>query len=176
MSELSDRIMSNKGSFERLVARIPGFKGYHEKEARRTADRMLRDHIAAELDERIKRMARIEKLILDNGGLAYMTKTRSAKSKIQLFRDKIATSMPGYDGMWAQMKIEAEDLDKIYAFDEAQVVYVDKFDAALDALEQAVLNKEELDVLIYELEQIGVEAIEAYNLREDVLIGLSKSV
>lgn len=176
MSELSDRIMSSKGSFERLIARIPGFKGYHEKEARRTADRMLRDHIAGELDERIKRMSRIENLILDNGGLAYMTKTRSAKSKIQLFRDKIGTSTPGYDGMWAQMKIEADDLDKVYAFDEAQVVYVDKIDAALEVLEQAALNKEQLDVPIYELEKVGVEAIEAYNLREDVLTDLSKSI
>ena len=176
MSELSDRILSEKGSFERLIARIPGFKGYHEKEARRTADRMLRDHIAEKLDERIKRMARIENLILDNGGLAYMTKTRSAKSKIQLFRDKIATSTPGYDGMWAQMKIEAEDLDKIYAFDEAQAAYVDKIDAALDSLEQAVLTQGQLDVLIYELETVAVEAIEAYNLREDVLTDLSNSI
>ena len=46
MSDLYDQIVSQRGQFERLIARIPGFRGYVDKGARRTADRMLRDQIA----------------------------------------------------------------------------------------------------------------------------------
>ena len=59
-SELYNQIMSQKGSFENLVMKIPGFKGYQEKQARRTADRMLRDHLAGEIDNHIKRFGRLQ--------------------------------------------------------------------------------------------------------------------
>ena len=55
MSELYDQIVSQRGSMQRLLARIPGFRGYQDKAERRNADMMLRDHIAGELAKRVKR-------------------------------------------------------------------------------------------------------------------------
>jgi hypothetical protein len=176
MSTLYDKIVSNRGSFERLVAQIPGFKGYQEKQARRTADRMLRDYISGELDERIRRLIRIEKLILDTIGMSLMPRTRDVKGKLQLYRDKIATAAPKYDGMWAQMKIGTEELETIYSFDEAQMVYVGKLDESLDALEKAALAKDGLETVIYEFDGLLNEAIEAFNLRDDILIGFSQTI
>lgn len=176
MSDLYEKIIGQRGSFENLIARIPGFKGYQDKQARRTADRMLRDYIAGELDKRVQRLVRLEKLILDVLGMSYMPRTRSAKSKMQLYRDKIATRAPGYDGMWAQMKIEAEELERIYAFDEAHIGYADKFDMALDTLELAIKNRENVEQAIWDLETVATEAIDAYSLRDEVLTNLSKTV
>ncbi len=177
MSDLYEKIVSQRGSFERLIARLPGFKGYQDKQARRTADRMVREYIAGELDKRIDRLIRLEKLLLDvDGGMSYMPRTRSAKSRMQLYRDKIFTQAPGYDGMWAQMKIGAEELEKIYSFDEAHIGYADKFDEALDKFEQAILSKENLEQVIWDLESLASEAIEAYDLRDEVLTNLSKTV
>jgi len=168
--------MSNKGSFERLIARIPGFKGYQEKQARRNADSMLREHIARELDERLRRFVRIEKLILETMGLSYMTRSRDVKGKVQLYRDKITAAMPGYDGMWAQMKIEEEELEQIYAFDEAQIMYVDKIDVVLDTIEQAALQKEGLEEALYELDTVASEAIDAFDMRADILTNFGKTI
>lgn len=176
MSSLYDQIVSNRGSLEKLVARIPGFRGYQDKQARRTADRMLRDYIAGQLDDRLRRLVRIEKLILDNMGMSFMPRTRNAKGKLQLYRDKIATAAPKYDGMWAQMKIESEQLAEIYSFDEAQIVYVEKIDLALEKLQEAVLEKEGVEAAIFELDNLASEAIDAFALRDDVLTRFADQV
>lgn len=176
MSDLYDKIVSQRGSLERLFARIPGFRGYQDKAARREADRMLRDHIAAEIAKRINRLVQIEKSLLGSGGLSYMTKTRNVKDRLQLYHDRVKAAAPGYSAMWAANKIGSEELEKIYSFDEAQIRYVDQFDSALDQLQQAVSSKGEIDAALSELDTIAMEANNAFGLREDVLTNLDKSL
>ena len=155
MSELYDRIVSQRGSLERLVARIPGFRGYQDKAARRKADRMIRDFIAGEIDKRVSRMVQIEKRILDEAGLSYMSKTRSAKDKMQMYQDRIKAAAPGYLAMWEANKIGAEELEKLYSFDENQIRYADQFDKALDALDAAVTAKEGINEALAALDQLA---------------------
>ena len=176
MSELYDRITSQPGSLERLIKRIPGFGGYLDKKARRTADRMLRDHIADELSQRITRLTQIENTLLNNGGLSYMSKTSSAKSKLQLFRDLIKTAAPGYSGIMEAIKIGPEEMEKLYSFDEALIAYADKFDGALNNLAKAATDKTGIDEAISALDALTIEANDAYSMRENVLTNLSKSV
>jgi hypothetical protein len=176
MSELYDRIVSQRGSFERLVARIPGFAGYLDNKVRRTADRLLRDHIADELTKRVNRLVEIEKVILDKGGLSFMSKTSSAKLKLQHFRDQVKAAAPGYSGLFEQIKITAADMDKIYSFDEAMIRYADQFDASLDTLAQAANDQSGISEAIAGLDKLTVEANEAFSLRDDVLTNLNKSV
>lgn len=176
MSELYDRIVSQKGSLEKLIGRIPGFTGYLDNKARRTADRMLRDHIADELSRRIARLAEIEKGLLDNGGLSYMSKTSSAKSKLQHFRDLVKTAAPGYSGFMEAIRIGPDEMEKLYSFDEALISYADKFDGALDALAKAASDKTGINEAIASLDALTVEANDAFSLRDDVLTNLSKSV
>ncbi|MBC8170544.1 MAG: hypothetical protein H7X77_02690, partial [Anaerolineae bacterium] len=95
--------------------------------------------------------------------------------RLQLYRDKINTAAPKYDGMWAQMKIGTEELDKIYSFDEAQIRYVDQFDTALDEVETAI-GTETLGEAIEKIHTLASEAIDAFTLRDDVLTGLSKTL
>jgi hypothetical protein len=178
MSELYERIISNRGSLQRLVARIPGFKGYMDRGARRSADRMLRDHIADLLSQRVNRLVEIEKKLLDSGGLSYMSETRSAKTKLQHFRDRVKAAAPGYSGFFEKIKVGEEELEKLYSFDEAQVRYVEQFDEALKKLADSLnsSNKSDIDQAIAALDQLTIEANEAFSLREDVLTQLDKSV
>jgi hypothetical protein len=176
MSELYDQIVSQRGNLENLVARIPGFRGYIDKKSRRTADRMLRDHLAETLQKRITRLTEIEKTILANGGLAHMSETSSAKLKIQTFHDRVKAAAPGYSGFFEAVKIGPEEMETLYSFDEAQIRFVDKFDEALDSLKQAAQGNEGLTEAISALNQVAIEANEAFSLREDVLTRLDKSL
>lgn len=176
MSELYEKIMGQKGRLENIIMKIPGFKGYHEKEARRQADRMLREYIAGELERRIERLVRLENRILDRIGMAPLTRTRDVKTVLQHYHDRIKTAAPRYDGMWAQMKIGPEELDKIYSFDEAQVRYVERFDEALDALEAAISAPETLDDAIDGVRTVAAEAHDAFDLRDQILTDLAKSL
>lgn len=176
MSDLYNQIVNDRGSFERLLARLPGFRGYVEKGARREADRMLRDTIADALTQRINRLVQIERTLLDKGGLGFMSKTQSAKTKLQTFRDRVRAGAPGYSGFMDAIKIDEEALDRLYSFDEALVRYLDKFDTALDALEQNVNSGEGVEAAISDLDKLTLEANDAFSLREDVLTNINKSL
>lgn len=174
MSDLYDKIISERGSLENLVARIPGFRGYQEGAARRQADTMIRDHVAKQVDDLVTRFTRIEKRILDGGGLSHMSKTREVKSKIQSYSDRIKTAPPKWSGMFAQVKVSNEDLEKIYAFDEAQMRYVDQLANGIDGLDNAVKTNIGVEDQLMDLEDTAAEAIQAFGMRDDVLLQLDQ--
>ena len=116
-NDLYSKIVRERGSLEKLGAKLPGFRGYVEMSARRQADRMMRDHVATQLRQQLNRLVNIEKMLLDGGGLSYMSKTRSAKTKFQTFIDRIASDTAGYSGFFDAVKIDENDLAVIYSFD-----------------------------------------------------------
>ncbi len=176
MSELYENIVNQRGGFEKILARIPGFSGYIDRAARRTADRMIRDYVAGLMTEQVNRLINVEKSLLKNGGLQYMSETASVKTKLQTYRDRIKAAAPGYSGFMAARKIEAEQLEKLYAFDEAQMRYADQFAVAIEALSTAVKEKSGIEEAIEALDALTIEANEAFSLREQVLIDLDKSL
>lgn len=174
-SDLYNQIINDRGSFERMLTRIPGFEGYLDLKARRTADRMVRDYLAEQLTLRINRLAQIEKRLLDNGGLKFMSKTQSAKTKLQTYHDRVKTAAPGYSGFFEAVKIGAEELDLLYGFDELQMVYVDKISGALDTLETAVKNNEGIDEAIEALDALAIEANDAFSRRDEAITNLTSA-
>ena len=170
--DLYSRIVRERGSMENLLARVPGFRGYMEMNARRQADRMMREHVAGQLRQQLSRLSTIEKLLLDGGGLSYMSKTRSAKTKFQTFIDRVATDTPGYSGFFDATKVGSDDLEVIYAFDQALLAYADQFKAKLDALQEAAGKNDGVDSAIRDLDALTIEANEAYSLRDNVLQGI----
>ena len=172
MDDLYSKIVRERGSLERLVARIPGFRGYMEMTARRQADRLIREHVADQLKVQLNRLVEAEKMLLDAGGLSFMSRTRSAKTKFQTFIDRIATDAPGYSGFFDAVKVGEDDLSVVYAFDLALLDYVEKFALTLEALRDAVLRGEGIEEAIRTLDALTIEANEAYGLRENVLKGI----
>jgi hypothetical protein len=177
MSELYEKIVSERGSLGRLVAKVPGFKGYLDKNARRTADRLLRDYIADLLSQRVNRLVSLEKKLLDkDGGLSYMSQTSSLKNKMQMFRDRVKAAAPGYSGFFEAVKVDADELEKLYIFDEMQVVYADQFEEGLNRLAAAIDSGIEINEAISELDARAAEAIEAFSKREHVITNLDQSL
>ena len=174
-NDLFDRIVSERGSFANLMTRIPllgdHIESYLDMDAARDADRIIRDHVAGKLRGQIARMAQIESAILDNGGLAYMSKTRSAKTRLQTLADRIATAAAGY-AVTGALKIGQDELAKIYAFDEAMLRYVDQVTEAVDALQAAASAGEGINEALAGLESVVAEASSAFDLRVDLISGM----
>lgn len=176
MSDLYNQIVNNRGSFEKLLMRIPGFTGYLNNKARRDADRMIRDFVAMQLKERINRMNRIESKILDNDGLKYMSKTREVKDRWQYLHDRIKAAAPGYSGFFAVEQIGEVEMQMLYNFDEALIRFVDRFSAELDKLESAAASGEALEAAIESVGAAADEANEAFSLREDTISQIDKKI
>lgn len=172
MNDLYHQITSQRGTMEKILARLPGFRGYMEMNSRRQADRMVREQVAGQLRQQLNRLTTIENALLDAGGLSYMSKTRSAKTKLQTYIDRIATDNPGYSGFYDAIKIGPDDLQIVYSFDLALLDYVEKFKEKIDALQKAGTAKEAVEPAIQDLDALTLEANEAYSLRDNVLTGI----
>lgn len=176
--DLFARIVSQRGSWDDLLTRIPllgdEMEDYLNMSARRDADRIIRDHIAGLLKEQIARLAQIENTILDKGGLSYMSKTRSAKTKLQTLTDRIGTAAPGY-AISGALRVGQEELAEVFAFDHAMLRYVDQIQATVDSLQSAAEASEGIDEAIDALEAVVQEADQAFSLRRELLSGLAKS-
>ncbi|MCA9911474.1 MAG: hypothetical protein KC519_22625, partial [Anaerolineae bacterium] len=65
MSDLYERIVSQRDALPRLMERIPGFTGYLDLTARRAADRMIRDYVSGEVQKRLTRLADVGKRLVE---------------------------------------------------------------------------------------------------------------
>ncbi|HLA43471.1 MAG TPA: hypothetical protein VJZ27_08560 [Aggregatilineales bacterium] len=173
MSDLYNKIVSERGTLENLASKIPGFSGYMEMSGRREADRMIRDHIAKRVQTLIDRFSSIERDIISGSGIGLMEKTKSIKTRIENFRRRLATDMPGYSGFFAANKIGPDELQRIYAFDEAMLRYTDEIAEKLDSLNTSVMANEGTGEALMALDAKVNEANQAYDLRDDVLNGIS---
>lgn len=172
-SELYNQIVSQRGSVENLLSKIPGFKGYMAKDARRSADRMLREHLSKEVDKNIKRYNKIQKDLLDRGkGLKFMSRAREVKSQMQAYHDKVITAAPKYSGMFEKIDITEEILDKIYSFDEAQFRFLLQFDTALDDLAAAVDSGEGVEDALDVVDDVASNAGSAFDMRDDEILNI----
>jgi len=177
MSELYEQIVRQRGTFERVLGWIPGFKGYLDKGYRRDADRMVRDYVAGELTKCVARLVELERRILDiDGGLMMMSDTNSVKTKLQTFRDRVQAAAPGYSGFMESVKIGAEELERIYAFDEAQIRFAHSINEGLDALEAAIGSNSGIREAINQLDRLTVEANAAFSLRDQVITQIDKAL
>ena len=174
VDDLYTKIVSERGSIEELVGRLPGFKGYMEMSARREADRMMRDHVATQYQSLIDRMSGIEAQIVRDvaGGLQFMDTSKSVKTRLETLRRRIATDTPGYSGFFAANKIDAEDLQNVYAFDQAMLKYTETIGDGLDGLSGAAVEGAGISEALTTLGAAVDEANRAYDLRDEVLNGL----
>ncbi len=138
MSGLVDKISASRGSFEKLMEAIPGYKGYKDKEIRREADRILRETLARRYEEQWSRLADIQKRLLATGGIEWLDDVAAAAVKLRGFIDKLRTAALGYGGLFDAVRVDEAQLDKLYAFDNALADGVAQVSGTIDQIEQAI--------------------------------------
>jgi hypothetical protein len=186
MSDLYDKIISQRGSLPGIVQRIPGFPGYLDLTARRAADRMIRNYVADRIQQQLDRLAQVTGELVDlPGGLAWMSEVNSARTKWQTYHDRVLAAAPGYLGFFELTKVDALAMERLYSFDEAQMRYADELAEAVKTLESAVssastsetaaASNADIGAAISGLSRLAGEANEAFSLRVDVITQIGKS-
>ena len=161
----------SKGGFERLVSKIPGYHGYKEKENRRAADKLLREHLASQLDEQRRGLVNLQRDLLEGGGLLLVDDLERAVTKVQKLADRIRTASYGYAGLFDAVKVKEEELDALYAFDENMLAHVSAIQTAIDALASAIGSQGDVKGAIRGAVSASEEAEETWRQRESALTG-----
>src|SRR5689334_23084790 len=108
MTDLYDKIASERNALQKIGMKIPGYRGYAEMEERRAADRMIREYVVRLLKEQMTQLVAVEKKLISKGGIKFASKSKSAKLNFQTFIDKVNTAMPGY-AFFSAIKVGKEE-------------------------------------------------------------------
>lgn len=123
--DIKEKAREQMNWLERLLHKIPGFKGYYEKELRRDSDRLQRDFI-------VKQLRQVKSSM--NGVLQAASRQKDFEflQACDLFVKMLDSSIgairyadQGYSGFFDLLKIGEAELDAVYELD-AKIV-----DAAL---------------------------------------------
>ena len=117
MENLNDLVKSGKNSFQELMEKIPGIKGYKAKEDRRDTDKIIREEIAKKFEEEWSRISAIQRDLIKAGNLNAVSDLESAAIKIRQFTDRIKTAPYGYAGLLDAIKVDDAALTRLYDYD-----------------------------------------------------------
>ena len=171
--DLRDTVEGALGGFERLVSKIPGYKGYKDKEMRREADKLLRLQVAAQLDDQRKRISELQVQLVNQAQILYVDDLERAVSKTQLLIDRIKTASYGYAGLFDAVKVKEQQLDALYEFDNQMLDFVDEVAAEVDKLASAVSAKEGIAEAISDLVSTVEEANLTFGHRHEAMLQAS---
>jgi hypothetical protein len=121
----------------------------------------------------LERLPNIEKTLLDQeGGIQWMDDTANLKTNFQTLIDRVRAAERGHSGLFSNVKVDTEELEKLYAFDEAMLDYVDDLAARIDVLQQAAFSNAEIQEAIIRFDSLLRVVSQAFDLRKQVMIGL----
>src|SRR3989304_5710153 len=170
MSDLFDRVTGDQNIFQKLLSKIPGFDGYIEKHNRRMSDKMLREKVAAECELLYGRLSALQRDLIDQGDLLLVDDLESAAIKIRQFIDRVRTASYGYTGFFDSVKINKEDLARVYQYDLELLSLSETVSAAIDNVE-ASLGSEGLPAALRNVKKVTRECVDAFEKRSEVMMG-----
>jgi RecB family exonuclease len=138
VGDLTGQIKDQRGGFGKLLSKLPGFKGYMEKETRRDADKLIRDVLAQRFGDQLARLNDVQNELLANGGFEFVDDVEGAAVKLRTFIDRVKTAPRGYAGLFDAVQVKEDQLDQLYNFDYQLLAEVDTLSAAIDKVRMAL--------------------------------------
>ena len=134
MSDAYQEARANRNSLERLGEKIPGYRGFQDRELRRDVDRSLREHLAAELG-RLKAMLRDRaRAFTDAGKIGALNGFDRLDRQIDGLSQAVRFSDYGATGLFDPVKIRDGELERLYQFDLSVVDDLAQLESEIAAL------------------------------------------
>jgi hypothetical protein len=170
--DMRDVVGSGMSGLEKLAAKIPGYRGYKEKEVRREADKLLRDHIYRVLTEQRRRIEDIQ-ASLGVEQIESVEALGKARRRLQTLADTVRTAAYGYAGLFDAVKVKEEQLDALYDFDNQLLAEAESIGEAVDSLQAALDRSEGVSSAIRDLTETITRLRDVYDRRQDVVTGMA---
>lgn len=160
---------------ERILAAIPGFRGYKEKELRRESDRLIRNHLYLKLSVARNDLKDVFQKLSDHRLFEVLTDMDRLMAKVDRVAEKVNHASYGYAGFFNVLKVREDSLDRMIDFDNQLVDDVEKIVGEAGSFKSEILKQE----LKTARERIGhlnetLEVFEdAFDSRHEVILGVS---
>jgi hypothetical protein len=158
-----------QGKLKGIASAIPGFGGYLAKDSRRDADKLLRLHIARQLDGQRGRLRDLSTK-LGAGNLQAVGTLSKSITRLQTLMDKIKTASYGSASLFDAVRVKEEQLDALYTYDNSMLQGVPMLETAVTALGAAVKSKQGLDEALEGVATAVDQLSTAWVQRQDVIL------
>ncbi len=172
MTDPMGKITEGKDLLGKIRNTLAGFLGYVDRANRRDADKMLRETIAQRYEEQWNKISELQRQFIADGKLDLVDDLEAAAIKLRTFVDRVKGASYGYAGFFDAVRVNSDELERIYSFDAALLANVEELTRAVENVE-ASLETEGLPAAIRHLVTLSQEAIDAYNRREEVILETS---
>ncbi len=173
--DMRDRVDQGLGGFERIVKKVPGYRGYKEKEMAREADKLLREQLSADLRQANDRLADVQRQLLSAGALGAMADIDLAMRRLQTLADTVRTASYGYAGLFDAVKIKEAELNALYEHDATLLEDIPTLEAAIGAVEVAAEDAAALKDAVAELLTVVGDLRRTWDGRRDAILSLGGS-
>ena len=170
--QIYSKVTADMDPFKQILVHIPGFSGYIERQARRDSDKLLRDTVANRYEQVLGRVSEIQRDLISRSELTFVDDLEAAAVKLRTFVDRIWRASRGYAGLFDAIKINQDELARVYQYDATLLISADEADRAVDNVEMSV-GSDGLPAAIKNLVKISQQAIDAFDLREHVMMGIA---
>ncbi len=172
MSDIKDQVYQNvTGSmdiFKKISSKIPGFKGYVERQNRRDSDKLLRDTIYRRFRELEGRITDLQVEFVNQHEIKYTDDLEKAALRLRTFADRVRTAPRGYSSLFEAVKINEKELEKLYEYDATLLDKSEEIGQAIDNV-QASVGTDGLPAAIRNLQTLSKECVNAYDRRQEVV-------
>jgi hypothetical protein len=171
--DLREKVTEALGGLEQLAVKVPGYKGYKEKEMRREADKLLREQLARQFEEQRRRIPDLQKQLISSGQIGFLDDLESGGMKLQFLVDRLKTTSYGYAGFFDAIKVKEAQLDALYEFDNALMDEVPNVAAGINSVSEAIIAKEAVAEAIGNLVSTIQGINDTFSKRQDVILQAS---
>lgn len=171
MKDLRQSIRSGeRGVLESILDAIPGYGGYRDKQLRRDADRLLREHIAEELGQQLRRLSELQRRLVETQQLQLTDDLERVARRLQTVRDQVRTAPSGYAGFFDVVKIREAELDRLYEYDRALLDEMSRLHEGVTALGTTIESRTGVEEAIRHLGEDVDHLADYWRRREDVVL------
>jgi hypothetical protein len=152
--DIQEKARKDRNWFEQILHKIPGFKGYFEKEFRRDADRLQREFVVRQLREIKKSLSLVIQIVSRKKNLDLLTVYDLFAKHLEKTINEIRYADQGYSGFFDLIKIREAELDSLYQLDVELVDLACHFNDKFSKLSSQPLERTHLEPLGKYLDQI----------------------
>ncbi len=154
------------GKLESLLATIPGFGGYFERENRRENDALIRTQLTTRLQRSKRGIDDLARILTDAGKIEALMPLDRLRGHIDKLIGRINGAMNGHSAFFDLVQVDQTMLDRIYDLDLGLLQHVADFSVNIEKLGGTANDPHSaVNDLIRECDELD----RRWNQREDLL-------
>jgi len=168
------KVESEARLLEKIMLVVPGFRGYKQKEMRREADKLVRDHFGRMLEKNRNDLQDIYKILQTSKLEEVAEAIDQTVTKLDRIVARIEHASYGYSGFFDAVKISEDDLDRMLQFDVKLLDDSKNIGDLVKSFKEEVENRKFENALTHqnELSKMLDQLDETFDQRIDTIKGL----